>query len=175
MYSIKKYKLNQINKILKKWRFNIKSIKKQFRIKTSLSKNLNQMYLAVLIDYPKQKKCKLEWMEKIDSDLDFLESKSINLFESKMTFETSSSQNKVLFQSKQNFQKGIDNFRKNENRMDFEEKFPLIFDFGGDFCFENPLKFQFNDPQFIVFYQKLKRIIMPSLGNLVFLIFLIIN
>jgi hypothetical protein len=72
----------------------------------------------------------------------------------------------LLIENQNKNQKDLSqNNKKKNTRLDFEESFPLYFTISGDFKFMNPLKMNFKDPRFIVFIQKLKRIVLPSLGN----------
>lgn len=163
-YLLKKSRINYLTKTLKKWAFFVESINKDLKIKPYISKNLNHIYLAVLLSPAEKtlsKKNTITTSNKLSSyaPLRFTG-------EPKSDFSFHSEESKHLESLEEHLPEYLISKDSNQfNRMDCEESYPLLFRLSGQLKLMNPLKIQFNDPRFIVFYQMLKRIVLPNLSK----------
>lgn len=162
-FYLKKSRINCLDEALKRWRFELLLGERELRIKPHVSKNLGQVYLAVVAVRPLEKQ--LTALSKEGTvDLDFQDyligpgRQGSRAPRMRGPFPQLFPNGFALLDRRTAIDRGA-------SRMDFEAPFPLEFVLGGDFHFLSPLKLQLSDPQFEVFFKHLKRIVLPNLSR----------
>lgn len=159
-HMLKKSVLNKLNDLLVSWSHDIPSANLRITIKYSVSTNYNHIYLAVLGTSLKDIKTRDRIMKKQK-----IYERQVN--DSKNTKKDKFSlylENQQKMKPEESLLKIREKKQKN-TRINFEEQFPIEFLVFGNFQFLNPAKMNFADPRFIVFIQKLKRIVLPILSK----------